>query len=487
MLDLCGPITAGSTVLDPACGTGRFLLAVRERSPEVRLRGFETDGAALERARSQLDGAALEAVDFLEAPACGDVDVVVGNPPYLRDRGRKRDLYVDFLERSLDHLRDGGRLALVLSNAWLDVGYGAQVRTLLRQRCAIEWLVESASERWFAGASVNTMILVARRCDDPAERDAAKVRLAEVRGPLPCRPTVVREVRQAALPVDAPWGPQLRAPALWLRLIRGGRLVPLGELAEVRRGWTTNDNRFFYPPADSAIEPEYLRPVLKGPRRVRGVRFAGDQLPDQVFLCDLDRGELERLGHGGALDWIDRHGRETWALGEQAPARLFLVKGYHDRFRQPLAEAPVHADQQLYTVVSNDDVALAALLNSSWFQLSLELAGRVNFGDGVLWLGLKDARARIWLPDLRRVGGPARRRLVAAFEALPDDPVPPIGDLAADARWGPARAALDAEVSALLGVGPLEAVEIAAEGRRLCRRRLTLAGSVAARAGGSCP
>ena len=480
VLDLAGRPAPGAAVLDFACGSGRFLIAAGRRWPDVALRGFETDPAALEAARAQLPGATLHARDFLAEPASGDVDLVVGNPPYVRDRGRKRDLYVDFIERGLDHLRDGGRLALVLSNAWLDVGYGRDVRELLLDRCAIEWIVESAAERWFPGAKVNTMVLVVRRCADEADRAAATVRLAEARAPLPAMPTLVRTIEQRRLGRDEPWGPLLRAPDLYLE--RLDRTAPLGELAAVERGWTTNDNGFFYPPPDAGIEPEWLRPLLKSPTRTPGVRFCAADLRDRVFVCPADRAELEARGHRGALAWIDRHERSAWRLRAQVPARLFAVKGHHDRLRHPLADRPVQADQQLYLVrpkAGLDDELLAALMASSWAQLALELTGRVNFGDGVLWLGLADARLRLRLPDPGRADAAGRARLRRAFEALPAGPLPPVRSIDSDPVWGPALRTLDAAVAPLLGLDEAACEQVRAERLRLCRRRLEMAASAA--------
>ena len=474
------------SVLDPSCGSGRFLLGAGERwSLEgPALRGFDTDPAALGAASTQLPGAQLSARDFLEVPVSEPVDLVVGNPPYVRRRGKKRDLYVDFIERSLDHLEDGGRLGLVLSNAWLSVGYGREVQRLLLERCAVEWIVESTVESWFEGASVNTMVLVARRCTDAAERARNEVVFAEVREPLPARPREVRRVVQDELSGFRAWAPLLRAPEEYLELCRSAATTPLGTLADLRRGYTTNDNGFFYPPPEARIESRYLAPLLKGPRDAPGLRLRADEMASRVFLCDVDRAQLEAAGARGALRWIRQHrrgqGKAGWKLRPQEPARLFLVKGYHDRFRQPLADRPIQADQQIYLVhpkEGRDEVLLAALLNSSWCHLSLELTGRVNFGDGVLWLGLEDARASLMLPSLAGLDGERAQRLRSAYEALPPGPVPSVFELQSSPQWRKARAALDAEVAALLGLDEERYGTLAAWGVELCRRRLALAAS----------
>src|SRR5690606_28411081 len=83
--------------------------------------------------------------DFLLVPLEGEFDVVVGNPPYVRQelipdvlmaeyRARYRtiydraDLYVPFIERSLDALRKGGQLGFICADRWMKNRYGALLR-----------------------------------------------------------------------------------------------------------------------------------------------------------------------------------------------------------------------------------------------------------------------------------------------------------------------------------------------------------------------
>jgi len=447
-----GP-ASGSLVLDPACGSGRFLGSAARRWAGLSLRGYETDPAALAIARGSLPGASIAGTSFLDAPGRGDVDLVVGNPPYLRDRGAKRDVYVDFVEKAFDHLRPGGVLALVLSNAWLDVEYGAAVRRVLLSRSRILWLVESGAERWFPGAKVHTMVLVAQRADGDGD-----VRLGATREALPAPPEV-RVRRQSSLPDEA-WGPLLRASDEFLALRDRG--VPLGELFDVRRGFTTNDNAFFYPPADAGIEASASAPVFRSPKRVASVRAVAEELPDRVFLGGPDDGP-------GAAAWVKaRHPDGAPRLPRGVSSRQFLLKGYAARFRQPLFDRPVLCDQQLYAVTPREGVevspeAVAGLLNSTWMHLSLEYTGRVNFGDGVLWLGLRDARSRLRIPDLRRASARVLDAIADGFRGLPDGPVPPISRLYADAAWAGPMDVVDAAVSDLLGIDSTATAALRAE------------------------
>ena len=497
VLNLCGAQAAPS-IVDPACGSGRFLMSARDRWPKAKLLGWDTDGAAVELARENLPGGEFTVGSFLDAPPT-PVDLLIGNPPYVRQRGTKRDLYVDFLDASPGWLKDGGRVALVLSSAWLDVGYGREVRERLLADFAVEWIVESSAQRWFPEVKINTMVLVARRESSGRARAGARVQFGEVRSALPANPTLVRTVPQGALGAERPWGPFLRAPKWWLAAWNRSTadpidvqevedpdeeeeedeswevpVVPLGMLATIRRGWTTNDNAFFYPPDGAGIEPRWLRPLLKGPKKAKAVRGVASDLPDRAFVCDASYAELSRSP--GAKAWIDGADRARWALQPQIPTRQVLMKGYGDRFRQTLYDQPVHYDQQIYGVYPNftvDPAALAALLHSSWFGLSLELLGRVNFGDGVLWLGLKDARL-LPVPDLRRADRETLREMAQAFAALPGGPAPPVGELGGE--WKAAIRRIDGSVAQLLGLGGAQR-EVRPAFAALTARRIRKAGS----------
>jgi hypothetical protein len=88
--------------------------------------------------------------DFLLVPLEGTFDVVIGNPPYVRQelipdvlmaeyRARYRtiydraDLYVPFIERSLASLNKGGRLGFICADRWMKNRYGAPLRRMVAE------------------------------------------------------------------------------------------------------------------------------------------------------------------------------------------------------------------------------------------------------------------------------------------------------------------------------------------------------------------
>jgi methylase of polypeptide subunit release factors len=230
-------------VLDPAVGTGTFLLAalkqLEERYPDHepsalldRLLGVDVDGATLHLTGLRLGAAADRSApaglrlyhgsffdcEPADATATGDlatlrpVDAVVGNPPFVRAEAlqpdvehfrrhlaafgpsgespwvdgedalsRRSDAYVYFVTHATRFLRPGGRLALVLPTKWLMSAYGEDLRRFLRERYRVHAVV-GFDGRAFGDALVDTALLLAER--DPAASASAPMRFVRLAAPM---------------------------------------------------------------------------------------------------------------------------------------------------------------------------------------------------------------------------------------------------------------------------------------------------------------
>lgn len=97
--------------------------------------------------------------DFLQITLADDFDLVVGNPPYVRQESipepllaqyRRRfatlynraDLYVLFFERGLHLLKPGGRLAFICSDRWMKCAYGKPLRSLVAAHFHLDAFVD---------------------------------------------------------------------------------------------------------------------------------------------------------------------------------------------------------------------------------------------------------------------------------------------------------------------------------------------------------
>ena len=191
ILDLTG-YTAGRPLhemrlLEPSFGDGDFLLPALDRliksarqhavplnsgtfqnaiaATELHETTFaSTSQKVIERLRAagmtapqavKLAGAWLRCGDFLLEEFDGAFDFVVGNPPYVRQelipdvlmreyRARYRtifdraDLYVPFIERSLQLLSQGGRLGFICADRWMKNRYGGPLRDLVAESFHLE-------------------------------------------------------------------------------------------------------------------------------------------------------------------------------------------------------------------------------------------------------------------------------------------------------------------------------------------------------------
>ncbi len=205
ILDLCGyqserPL-ADLRVLEPACGAGEFLYAIirrllaacrRQQIPmsewvdrlgrsvravELHIPTFEHTKTRLRQqlmaeglsacAAEQLADRWLTQDDFLLTPLAGTFDVIVGNPPYVRQERipapllsvyRQRfstlydraDLYVLFYERCLDRLADGGVLGFICANRWVKNKYGSRLRAKIADGYNLDAYIDMAHVDAFA-------------------------------------------------------------------------------------------------------------------------------------------------------------------------------------------------------------------------------------------------------------------------------------------------------------------------------------------------
>jgi type I restriction enzyme M protein len=141
----------GERVLDPACGSGAFLAHARGRA-DVEAWGYDVDQRAVRVARllaiaSGGDPARIVRGDSLaRGPETSrEVDVITTNPPFAGDAayegfhltslGRRAERDALFVERCIELLRPGGRLAIVLPHNKV----AARAWSVLRR-----WLVERA-------------------------------------------------------------------------------------------------------------------------------------------------------------------------------------------------------------------------------------------------------------------------------------------------------------------------------------------------------
>jgi len=305
----------------------------------------------------------VDAAALFQRPSPG-YDIIIGNPPYLRQElidpayttaglpTRKRDLqrlyqamtgykirgtadlYVFFFLRGLTLTRrNGGTLCYICSNAWLDVAYGAVIQRAIIEQTDHCTIFDTRAERSFAAAAaVNTAItLLQTGTSSRSPRHTAtfvlfhtgfarindwRTRAQTDTGNATTR-TTVRTVAYADLDQvgsgSGHWGGRyLRSPDIYRQIMEKcrARLVPLQAIADLRFGIKTGANPFFHlsrtTSAAWGIEPDYLKPLLRRPRECRSILVEPERLSYHLLVCNVDRADLAGTRVLDYIEWGER-------------------------------------------------------------------------------------------------------------------------------------------------------------------------------------
>jgi hypothetical protein len=223
------------SLLDPCAGAGAFLLAAA-RAGVTDLRGIDLDAGALRVARRVVPQASLRRGDSLRLPV-EPADLVVSNPPYghVRDawlarrfpalRGGEIDRYAAFILRSLELVRPGGVVALLIPDTWMYLSRAGRLRESVLREAHVAALVDVGKP--FASArDTRVQVVVLRKAAGSSTFvGRGREELAPARG-LGSSPWFVYRTREEATLCDA----MERAS------------VPLGSVCQVGYGLRTGNN-----------------------------------------------------------------------------------------------------------------------------------------------------------------------------------------------------------------------------------------------------
>ncbi len=167
------------SVLDPACGTGEFLLTASECLDDPELVGWEVDDEVAGVARDVVPEARIETTDALRHETDAEFDIVVGNPPYFEfdpdDELRERysesvygrvNIYSLFIQKGIEVLRDGGVLAYVVPPSVKNGAYFSAVREYVLEQTEVVHLSTLDDAHLFHGANQTPMLMVLRKGGD---------------------------------------------------------------------------------------------------------------------------------------------------------------------------------------------------------------------------------------------------------------------------------------------------------------------------------
>ncbi len=304
------------TILDPACGDGAFVLPLLDRLADLscvadndalarieivrdHVYGIDSDPEAIRRVRQRVSewigapalspetervlvshfpcGDALlgngwtyreqipaihdgQVIDwgalFPSVSAAGGFNLVIGNPPYRRERDSKSDfdriaasslgrwreprmdLWHYFLHRGLDLLKPGGRLAFIVNSYWISATSAKRLRERVASETTLEEVMLLGAAPLFQGVSGQHMIFRLCKQVEPESRcrvhDLSSLSQDQIKSRLSQEVAEPRTIPQSEL-----WrGKQRQLQISESRAQASGPL--LGDFYEVRQGIAEN-------------------------------------------------------------------------------------------------------------------------------------------------------------------------------------------------------------------------------------------------------
>ncbi len=430
-------------IVDPGAGTGRFALAAARAFPEARIVAVEADPmmAILLRAAAAVPGLSdrieLRIGDYCALPvepAAGRT-LFLGNPPYLRHHAlapaakaryaaiaarfgvrasRLAGSHLHFFLRSLDLARPGDALCFVTAAEWLDVGYGAALRTLLAGPFGLVSVDRVAAAAAVFDGTLATAAITATVIGRPVETAALRsvagaADLTELgRGP-PVPVAALRTAAKWSVLFDRPPSPAPRRP---------GNGAAIGDVFRVSRGQVTGANRIWIagPHAvQAALPPAVLVPSVT---RARDLFAAGPALtglaalrrvidlpPDPGAFTGDERAAIDAFlawarAQGAELGYVARHRRPWYAVRLHPPAPIlcsYMARRPPVFVRNPAGARHVNIAHGLYPREPLDPATLDRI--AAWLNRASGCEGGRTYAGGLIKFEPREIE-RLPLPPL---------------------------------------------------------------------------------------
>jgi hypothetical protein len=331
-----------------------------------QIAGYETELAELDRKAKELRKLAdsdhrpyfLWNLFFHDAMEHGGFDIVIANPPYVRQESIKAfkaelkehyecfdgaaDLFVYFFEKGISLLRPGGVFTYICSNKYFRSGYGELLRDFMTRELSIHQLIDFGDAPVFEAIAYPSIILAQRREPGiaPAATETVQA-LTWVPGPRieefpgifasQCFSLAQCELRKDGWRLESP-----KVLRLLDKLRKAG--TPLGEYVQGKfyRGLLTGLNEAFVLDratrdrliAEDVKSVELLKPFLRG----RDVKRWRVEFAEQ-YLIKIESSENKK---------------HPWSGKPEAEAERIFAKTYPaiHAFMQPLRDKLIAREDQ---------------------------------------------------------------------------------------------------------------------------------------------
>lgn len=370
----------------------------------------------------------------------------------------RADLYQYIAIKIADVIKPGGMLGIITSNSWLGTKAGSKFVEVLSKFYNIDSVHISGKGRWFTNADIVASIIILQKKNGSETSDTCfwlwKKSLDELSNnekyedDLVCssllrkehNPSIARLSKYTSDQIDRLLHLNISYNALfhnveWLLKVKH-KIIRIDKVFNVFRGSRRGWDALFYPEKGKhAIEKIYLKRVLINAKQVTNLIAIAEK---DAFCCSLSIEELKKLGHNGALEWINRFVDQKNKVGRALPdvlkrknmewyelqcneiAEIFTMMNPDGRFFFAKFENPSFINQRLiglnHKPEYSDEELNHALLNSIFTAFYIEASG---FGRGLGVLDInKDNISHSYMLNPKLVDSNNRKIIIEKFRKI---------------------------------------------------------------------
>ena len=414
-----------SLVVDPCFGQGVFINSL-QKAKYSNLIGIEIDSHTYDKViKGSLSRCNLLNIDFFQFDPEIPIDGFVLNPPYVRQEEiddmeilgvskdsilkkcgdfkiySKANLYLYFIARCVNLLKDRGQFIAIFPNAWLNTPDGKGFYSQLLQKGTVNNLIQVCGFPFVGNPLVDVMILKFTKGVTGTTKEETLF------------------VKDDTLIIEEGFK-QLE--------FESQDCVPLSSIAKIRRGVTTGCNKIFINPLLKSDESKI--DILSSPKDVQGYCTKGSRFDKllslsenipitaeiETYIKDAESFILKENSPKTLLNLIKK-GKKWYSISIPEISSIIFPYIIRDNVRFILNDAKVIARDNFYTISSNfDPYLILGLLNNLFVFSQLELCGK-SYGNGLLKIQKYDID-NIVVPNPSNIEETDKKELVRYAKSL---------------------------------------------------------------------
>ena len=301
-----------NTILDPCFGEGIFIKKIKENrelfNKNIKIVGVEVDTQLYnEFSENQDEYIYLYNTNFFDIYQ--KVDCIIMNPPYIRQEllinnkfdflnkdkiiksinkevniPSRSNLYIYFIIKAWSLLNDNGSVVAIIPNTWMTTEYGQNFKNFIINNFIINDII-TFNKDVFNNADVDSCILnLQKKGNENLNSKNTKLTLLEYNEEYELKRINCALINEEGLKLCDNWINLFSSDDIKFNV---DNFIKLKEVCNIRRGITTNSNKFFIDDAKEYINQyrDYFKEIICSPKDIDG--FSTDMINKKNYILDI--------------------------------------------------------------------------------------------------------------------------------------------------------------------------------------------------------